>query len=80
MVGKPGVLQTLEDLPAWCATQNRAGPPEAEREQAYFQNHREQIHYQAMVAQGYPNGSAPRNPFARNYRADSNGAASFGVR
>jgi hypothetical protein len=58
-----GVLQTLEDLPAWCAAQNRVAPPEVARERAYFQNHREHIHYQAMAAQGCPNGSGAMESF-----------------
>ena len=47
-----GVLQTLNDLPAWCAVQNRVAPPEVARERAYFENHREHILYEAMAAQG----------------------------
>jgi hypothetical protein len=58
-----GVLQTLEDLPAWCAAQNRVTPPEVERERAYFENHREHIHYEAMAAQGCPNGSGAMESF-----------------
>jgi hypothetical protein len=58
-----GVLQKLDDLPAWCAAQNRAVPPEVERERAYFQNHREHIHYEAMAAQGCPNGSGAMESF-----------------
>lgn len=52
-----GVLQTLNDLPAWCAARNRARPPAAERERDYFQNHREHLHYEAMAARGCPIGS-----------------------
>jgi hypothetical protein len=58
-----GVLQTLEDLPAWCAAQNRVVPPEVERERAYFQNHREHLHYEAMAALGCPNGSGAMESF-----------------
>lgn len=58
-----GVLQKLDDLPAWCAAQNRATPPEVERERAYFQKHREHLHYQAMAAQGCPNGSGAMESF-----------------
>jgi len=58
-----GVLQTLNDLPAWCAAQNRVAPPEVERERAYFENHREHIHYEAMAAQGCPNGSGAMESF-----------------
>jgi hypothetical protein len=58
-----GVLQTLDDLPAWCAAQNRVAPPEVARERAYFQNHREHIHYEAMAAKGCPNGSGAMESF-----------------
>jgi len=58
-----GVLQTLEDLPAWCETQNKGVPPEVDRERAYFQNHREHLHYEAMAAQGCPNGSGAMESF-----------------
>ena len=58
-----GVLQQLADLPAWCAAQNRLVPPDVARERAYFQNHREHIHYAAMAAQGCPNGSGAMESF-----------------
>lgn len=58
-----GVLQTLDDLPAWCVAQNRVAPPEVEPERAYFKNHREHIHYEAMAAQGCPNGSGAMESF-----------------
>jgi hypothetical protein len=58
-----GVLQTLHDLPAWCAARNRVAPAEVERERAYFDNHREHIHYEAMAAQGCPNGSGAMESF-----------------
>ena len=55
--GEVGVLQTLNDLPAWCARQHRTMPAELEREREYFQNHREHVHYEAMAARGCPVGS-----------------------
>jgi hypothetical protein len=58
-----GVMQTLDDLPAWCAAQRLAVPPTVAREQAYFENHREHIHYAAMAAQGCPNGSGAMESF-----------------
>jgi hypothetical protein len=58
-----GVLQTLEDLPAWCAQQQRAQPPEVERERNYFQSHQEHVHYEAMAAQGCPVGSGAMESF-----------------
>lgn len=58
-----GVLQTLEDLPAWCARQRRTVPPEAQRERDYFQSHREHVHYEAMAARGCPVGSGAMESF-----------------
>jgi hypothetical protein len=58
-----GVLQTLEDLPAWCASQHRAVPPEAQKESDYFQNHRAHVHYEAMAALGCPIGSGAMESF-----------------
>jgi hypothetical protein len=58
-----GVLQTLNDLPAWCAAQHQAPPPEVEREREYFQNHREHVHYEAMAARGCPIGSGAMESF-----------------
>lgn len=58
-----GVLQTLDNLPAWCVAQNRVPPPEVARERAYFQNHREHLHYEAMAALGCPNGSGAMESF-----------------
>lgn len=58
-----GVLQTLNDLPAWCAARNQATPPEVERERDYFQNHREHVHYEAMAARGCPIGSGAMESF-----------------
>jgi hypothetical protein len=52
-----GVLQTLADLPAWCAARQQAVPPEVARETAYFASHREHIRYQTMAARGCPVGS-----------------------
>ena len=57
------MLQTLNDLPAWCVAQNRVAPPEVARERAYFENHRDHIHYEAMAAQGCPNGSGAMESF-----------------
>jgi len=58
-----GVLQTLDDLPQWCAQQQRAVPPEVTREQEYFGNHREHVHYEAMAARGCPVGSGAMESF-----------------
>ena len=58
-----GVLQTLQDLPAWCAAQALAVPATVAREQAYFETHREHIHYAALAAKGCPNGSGAMESF-----------------
>jgi hypothetical protein len=58
-----GVLQTLDDLPAWCAQQRRAVPREVVREREYFARHREHVHYAAMAARGCPVGSGAMESF-----------------
>lgn len=58
-----GVLQTLTDLPAWCAQRHKTLPPEVGRETEYFQNHREHLHYQAMEERGCPVGSGAMESF-----------------
>jgi len=58
-----GVLKTLQDLPAWCAARNWEVPSAVAREQSYFENHREHIHYAALAAQGCPNGSGAMESF-----------------
>lgn len=55
--GEAGVLQTLQDLPAWCAARAQAVPPAVARETNYFMAHREHIHYAARAAAGCPIGS-----------------------
>lgn len=55
--GEAGVLQTLADLPAWCAARAQAGPPTVARETNGFTEHREPIHYAARAAEGCPVGS-----------------------
>ncbi len=51
------MLQTLEDLPAWCAQRGQLLPPTVEKKIHYFQNHREHVHYQTRAAEGCPVGS-----------------------
>ncbi len=58
-----GVLQTLSNLPAWCAQRHRQTPPEVRREQEYFQRHQEHIHYQAVAERGCPVGSGAMESF-----------------
>ncbi len=55
--GEAGVLQTLADLPAWCAQRAQAAPPILAREINYFREHREHLHYAARAAEGCPVGS-----------------------
>jgi hypothetical protein len=55
--GEAGVLQTLQDLPAWCAQRAQAVPAAVARETNYFTEHREHIHYAARAAEGCPVGS-----------------------
>jgi hypothetical protein len=57
------VLQTLTDLPAWCAARRQAVPAAVARETEYFHNHREHVHYQAREAQGCPVGSGAMESF-----------------
>jgi len=58
-----GVLQVLEDLPAWCLERGRTVPPEVARERDYFQSHREHLHYERMTTQGCPIGSGAMESF-----------------
>ena len=55
--GEAGVLQTLENLPTWCAQRAQAVPPAVARETNYFTEHREHLHYAARAAEGCPVGS-----------------------
>jgi hypothetical protein len=55
--GEAGVLQTLQDLPAWCAQRAQAVPPNAAKEINYFENHRAHLQYATRAAEGCPVGS-----------------------
>jgi len=55
--GEAGVLQTLQDLPAWCAERGQGLTETVKRELGYFQNHREHLHYEARAVEGCPVGS-----------------------
>jgi hypothetical protein len=57
------VLQTLTDLPAWCAARQQEVPATVARETEYFHNHREHVHYQTHEAQGCPVGSGAMESF-----------------
>lgn len=55
--GEAGVLERLEDLLDLCADLDEARRKLVEREVAYFQNHRDHLHYQRVAAGGCPKGS-----------------------
>jgi len=55
--GEAGVLQTLHDLPAWCAQREQPLPPLVAKATNYFEQHREHIHYKTRAAEGCPVGS-----------------------
>ena len=57
------VLQTLRDLPTWCAARAQAVPPSVATETQYFENHREHMHYAARAAEGCPVGSGAMESF-----------------
>ena len=57
------VLQTLRDLPAWCARRAQPLPPSIATETQYFENHREHLHYAARAAEGCPVGSGAMESF-----------------
>lgn len=55
--GEAGVLQTMQDLPAWCAQRGQMLPPTVEKEIHYFEKHRAHLQYEARAAEGCPVGS-----------------------
>jgi hypothetical protein len=57
------VLQTLRDLPAWCAQRAQPLPPTIATQTQYFENHREHLHYAARAAEGCPVGSGAMESF-----------------
>ena len=61
--GEAAVLQTLRDLPAWCAQRAQPLPPSVATETQYFENHREHLHYAARAAEGCPVGSGTMESF-----------------
>ena len=60
-----GVLQTLHDLPQWCAERGTLLPTAVEKEINYFESHREHLHYETMTARGCPAGSGAMESFCR---------------
>ena len=74
-----GVPQTLEDLPAWCAQQQRVAPPEVGREREYFR-----VTVSMCIMKRWQRGvvrwAVGRwNPFARSCKGASDAAASSGL-
>ena len=61
--GEAQVLQTLHDLPTWCAARAQPLPPSVATETQYFENHREHLHYAARAAEGCPVGSGAMESF-----------------
>lgn len=61
--GETQVLQTLHDLPAWCAQRAQPLPPSVATETQYFENHRDHIHYADRAAEGCPVGSGAMESF-----------------
>ena len=55
--GEANVVQTLQDLPAWCAQRAQPLPPTAAKEINCFENHRDHLHYETRAAEGGPVGS-----------------------
>jgi len=61
--GEAKVLQTLHDLPAWCAQRAQPLPPSLATETEYFERHREHLHYAVRAAEGCPVGSGAMESF-----------------
>jgi hypothetical protein len=61
--GEGGVLQTLQDLPTWCAWRAQALPPLVPTEIQYFEKYREHLHYATQAAKGCPVGSGAMESF-----------------
>ena len=57
------VLQTLRDLPTWCAARAQPLPPSVATETQYFENQREHIQYATRAAAGCPVGSGAMESF-----------------
>ena len=57
------VLQTLHDLPTWCAQRAQPVPASVATETQYFDNHREHLHYATRAAEGCPVGSGAMESF-----------------
>jgi hypothetical protein len=55
--GEAGVLETLEDLMGLCQELDAQAKAAIEAKVAYFEAHREHLHYQQLEEQGCPKGS-----------------------
>jgi hypothetical protein len=66
--GEAGVLRTLDDLLGLCRQLEEERQKTIEREVAYFQSHREHLHYQAMEKAGCPKGSGAMESTCSQYQ------------
>jgi hypothetical protein len=55
--GEGGVLQTLHDLPTWCAQRAQTVPLNVTKEINCLENHRAHLQYETRAAEGSPVGS-----------------------
>jgi len=66
--GEAHVLQTLEELLHLCRQFDRQRQETIQREVAYFQNHKEHIHYQQRQQEGCPRGSGAMESTCSQYQ------------
>jgi len=66
--GEAGVLRTLEDLLHLCRQSDEERQKVIEREAAYFQSHREHVHYQQRQREGCPKGSGAMESTCSQYQ------------
>jgi len=66
--GEAGVLRTLEDLLQLCQRLDEGRQKVIEREVAYFQSHREHLHYQRRGQEGCPKGSGAMESTCSQYQ------------
>ena len=55
--GEAEVVEKLEGLLQWCGELDQARRERLEQNVAYFQNHRDHVHYERVEAEGCPKGS-----------------------
>lgn len=66
--GEAGVLRALEDLLQLCGQLAEDRKKVIEREVAYFENHREHVHYQQRQQEGCPKGSGAMESTCSQYQ------------